>query len=146
MQAQPVAARLQPAPDGAALRGVGVGSGHIGDQQPGDGQPFLDVREVIGDRGRNVPFGHQPQQPQAGIVVVVPGARTGRETARNEMRSAGILLCHRITSLAVRRLQKPSAQSLTLPLVFAYHEMAVHLLTVKPKRLLDRANSANDCN
>jgi hypothetical protein len=49
MQAQPVSARLQPVLDGAALRGVWVGSGHIGDQHLRNGQPFLDVREVVGD-------------------------------------------------------------------------------------------------
>ena len=117
MQGQPMAARLQPALDGAGLRGVGVGAGDVGDQQPADRQPFLDVREVVGDRGRNVPFGQQPQQPQAGIVVVVPGIRTGWKTAGNQMRAAGFRLCHRITSFAVRRLQKLCAQSLTFPWV-----------------------------
>ena len=105
MQAQPMAARLQPALDGAALRGIGIGAGHVGDQQPADRQPFLDVREVVGDRSRNVPFGQEPQQPQAGIVVVVPGHRTGRKTAGNQMRAAGLRLCHRITSLAVALTQ-----------------------------------------
>ena len=61
MQGQPMAARLQPALDRARLRGVGVGAGHIGDQQPADRQPFLDIREVVGDRGRNVSFGEEPQ-------------------------------------------------------------------------------------
>ena len=98
MQAQPVAARLQPMLDGAALRGVGIGAGHVGDQQLADRQPFLDVGEVVGDRGRNVLLGQQLQQPQAGIVVVVPGMRTGRKTAGDEMRAAGLLPCHWIDS------------------------------------------------
>src|SRR6516165_11208476 len=36
VQAQPMAARLQPALYSATLRGVGVGAGHIGDQQSAD--------------------------------------------------------------------------------------------------------------
>ena len=77
--------------DGAALRGIGIGAGDVGDQQPADRQPFLDIGKIVGDRGRNVPFGQQPQQPQAGVVVVVAGARAGRKTAGNEMRAAGIV-------------------------------------------------------
>ena len=82
VQAQPVAAGLQPVPDGAALRGVGIRAGDVGDQQPADRQPFLDVGEVVGDRGRNVLFGQQSQQPQAGIVVVVTGGANRAESRR----------------------------------------------------------------
>jgi len=99
-----MAARLEPALDGTASRGVRVGAGYIGDQQPADGQPFLDIHEVVGDRSRDAPFGQEAQQPQAGIVVVVPGHRTGWKTTGDQMRVAGLRLCHRVTSLAVRRL------------------------------------------
>ena len=109
MQAQPMAARFEPARDGAALRGVGVGAGHIGDQQPADRQPLLDVREVVGDRGLNVPFGQEPQQPQARMVVVVSGGRAGRKAAGDEMRATKRSLCHQITSRG-----SPSASSSAL--------------------------------
>jgi len=65
----------------AALHGVRVGAGHIGDQQLADREPFLDIGEVVGDGGRNIPFDQQAEQPQAGIVVVVPAHRTGRSSS-----------------------------------------------------------------
>ena len=90
VQSQPMAASLDPAADGAGLGVVRVGAGHVGDEEPAYRQPFFDVREIVGDGGRNVPLGQQPQKPQAGVVVVVPGARAGRKTAGDEM---GALSC-----------------------------------------------------
>ena len=115
VQAEPMATCLQPALDGVGLQGVRVGAGDIGDQQLADRQPFLDVGEVVGDGGRNVSLRQQAQQPQAGVIVVVPGHRSRRKTAGYQMRAAGIALCHRITPLAVRRLQRFDPQSLTCP-------------------------------
>ena len=75
-----------------ALSGVGIGASHVGDHQSADGQPFLEIREVVGDRSRDVLFGQQPQETLAGVVVVVPGHRTGWETARNQMCAMGLRL------------------------------------------------------
>ena len=97
-----MAARLEPSLDRTTLRGVGVRARDIGDQQPADGQPFFDVGEVVGNLGRNVAFGEEAQEPQAGIVVIVPSHRTDRKTTGNQMRASGFCLCHRITSLAIR--------------------------------------------
>jgi hypothetical protein len=113
MQTEPMAAGLEPAPDDAGLRRVGVGAGDVADQQLADRQEFLDIREVVGDRGRDVPLGEQPEEPQTGIVVVVPAHRTGRKTAGNEMGAAGIRRYHRIASL----LQSPCGQFVTFPRV-----------------------------
>ena len=78
-----------------ALRGVGIGAGDIGDQQPADRQPFLDIGKIIGYRGRNALLGQEPQQPQAGIIMVVPGIGARRKTTGNHMRPA-CRLCHRL--------------------------------------------------
>jgi len=121
MQAQPMAACLQPPLDGAGLSGVGVGAGHVGDQQLADRQPFLDIGEIVGDRGRDLPFGQEPQQPQAGIVVVMPSIRARRKAAGNQMRTPGLCLCHRITSFAIGNC-KNLTPSFSSPLVFAYPE------------------------
>lgn len=110
-----MAARLKPGFDGTALRGVRVGAGHIGDQQPGDREPFLDVHEVIGDRGRNIPFGQERGQPQAGMVVVVSGGRAGWKTAGDEMRPGELFLCHGMTSPTVRCLQIGNKEQIELP-------------------------------
>src|SRR5262249_2749404 len=101
VQAEPGASRSGPALYGMALRGVGVGAGHVGDHQAADGQPFLEIREVIGDRSRDVLFGQQPQEPQAGIVMVMSSHRTRRETTCNKIRTALRRLLQRITSLAL---------------------------------------------
>src|SRR5262245_9625842 len=47
VQAEPVAAALNPRADGTALRRVRVRPRHVGDEQPADRQPFCDVREVV---------------------------------------------------------------------------------------------------
>ena len=102
VQGQPLAAGLQPGLQGAGLRGVGVGAGDIGDQQLADRQPFLEIGEVVGDRGRNLPLGQQLQQPQPGVILVVPAHRPGRKPAGNKMRAAGIRRCHGMPPLTVR--------------------------------------------
>jgi hypothetical protein len=94
MQAQPMAARLEPGLDGAGLRGVRVRAGHVRDQKAAQRQPFLDVREVVGDGSRDVPFGEEREEPQAGMVVIVSGAGTGRETTGYEMGAGKSVLCH----------------------------------------------------
>ena len=81
VQAQPMAAGFEPAPERPALPGIGIRASDIGDQQPARRQPFFEIGKVVGDRGRNVAFGQQPQQPQAGIVVVVAGERPRRKAA-----------------------------------------------------------------
>src|SRR5262245_17102735 len=104
VQGDPATAPFEPAPDGPALGGIGVGPGHVGDQEPAHRQPLLDIREVVAHGGRDIPLGQEPQQSEAGIVVVVPGAGSGRETAGNEVRTAGHSLRHVITSRALRGL------------------------------------------
>ncbi len=94
-----MAARLQPLPDGTGLPGIGIRAGDVGDQQLAHRQPFLDIGKVVGDRGGNIALGQQPQQLQAGVVVVVPAHRAGRKAADDNMRPAGIRRYHRITSL-----------------------------------------------
>ncbi len=57
VQAHPSAAGFQPMLDRAALRGIGIRTRNISDQQPADGQPLLDVREVVADRCLNFLLG-----------------------------------------------------------------------------------------
>ena len=74
VQAEPAAARLQPAlqsPGTAAASGYGPATYVMSSRL--DGQPLLDVGEVVGDRGRHALLGQEPEQSQAGVVVVVPG-------------------------------------------------------------------------
>jgi len=54
-----MAARLKPLADGACLRSVRVGAGDVGDQQLAERQPFCDIGEIVGDRGRDVALGQQ---------------------------------------------------------------------------------------
>ena len=74
MQGEPVSTGLEPPANGAALRGVRIRASDIGNQQASCRQPFFDVREVVGDRGLNVRFREEAQQPQPGMIVVVSGA------------------------------------------------------------------------
>ena len=87
VQAEPAAARLQPALNGPALGGIGIRPGHVRDEQPARRQPFLDVGEVVGGRGRHALLGEEPEQFQAGVIVVVPGERSGWKPAGDEVRA-----------------------------------------------------------
>jgi hypothetical protein len=62
VQREPMATGLQPPPDGPALRRIGIWARDIGDQQPADRQPFLDIGKIVRDRGWYVAFGQQPQR------------------------------------------------------------------------------------
>jgi len=93
-----VSAGFEPLLHRPALRGVGIRPGDVGDEQPTRGQPFLDVGEVVGDRGGDVVLGQEPEQPQAGVVVVVPGGGSRRKATGDEMRAAELRLRHRLTS------------------------------------------------
>src|SRR5215471_5053386 len=99
MQAQPVAAGLQPGADRTALCCVRVRASDVGDQHPAHRQPLLDVREVVTDRRRNVALAKKTKQRQARMVVIVAGARTGRVAPSDDMRAGKFALCHWITSL-----------------------------------------------
>src|SRR5262245_8992853 len=68
-----------------ALLGSRVGAGDVRDQQAAQGQPFLQVGEVVGDGSRNWLFGQQREEPKPGIVVVVPGTGAGRKAADDDM-------------------------------------------------------------
>ena len=59
VQGQPMAARLEPFADRPALRGIGIGAGDIGDQQPAERQPLRDIGEIVGDRGSDAGLGQQ---------------------------------------------------------------------------------------
>src|SRR5205814_633129 len=92
VQGQPVSAGLEPLLNRPALRGVGIRPGDVGDEQPTRGQPFLDVGEVVGDRGGDVLLRQEPEQPQAGVVVVVPGGGSRRQPTGDELRGADVVL------------------------------------------------------
>src|SRR5207245_2951019 len=60
VQAEPASAGFEPLLEAAALCGVGVRAGHVGDQQATHGQPLLDIAEVVGDRRGDLPLGQEP--------------------------------------------------------------------------------------
>ena len=55
---------------------------------------LLDVREVVRNRCLNVLFGQESEQLETRMVMVVPCAVAGRETACDEMRSLNRVVCH----------------------------------------------------
>jgi hypothetical protein len=89
--------------DGAALPTVGERAGHVRDQQPAQREPPLDIGEVVGGRGGDVAVGQEAQQPQACVVVVVPGVGSGRKASSDEVRAAWRRLGHRVTSRGRRQ-------------------------------------------
>ena len=99
VQGQPAPARFQPAPDRAALPGIGIRARHVRDQEPAERQPLRDVREVVGDRRRDIPLCQETEEAETGVVMVVPGVRSGRKPSDDEMRARRCRVCHRITSV-----------------------------------------------
>ena len=85
MQCQPMAAGLEPGLQSGALLGTRIGAGDVGEEKSADGQPFLQVREIIGDRSRNLSLGQQREKPKARVVVIVTGAGAGGKAAGNDM-------------------------------------------------------------
>ena len=96
VQGEPVAAGLQPVADRAGLGGIGVRAGDIGDQQLAQRQPFRDIGEIVGDRGRDVALGEKAEQAKTGIIMVVAAHRAGRKAAGDQMRAARCCFCHLI--------------------------------------------------
>src|SRR5262249_52597889 len=87
VQAEPATAGLEPLLERAALPRVGVRARDIRDQEATHREPLLEIRELVGDRGRDLALGQEAEEPQAGIVVVVPGLRSRRKAAGDEMRA-----------------------------------------------------------
>ena len=90
VQGQPVARRCAAI---AGLQrgtpsGVGVGSGHVGDEQTTEIGRYLliSAKSLLTDAGI-VLLGQKGQQAQASIVVVVAGTRSGWETTGDQMRA-----------------------------------------------------------
>src|SRR5579863_4946701 len=103
-----MSARFEPLAKGAALRGVGIGAGDVGDQQTTHRQPLLDVGEVVADRGCDVLLGKQPQHAEARVVVVVACRRTGRKTTCDQMNPAWLAVAHWIVlPLFAEEAQEP---------------------------------------
>jgi len=67
---------------GPALGGIGYGPATYVMSSRLDGSHFSTFGEVVGDRAATPLLGEEPEQFQAGRIVVVPGERSGVESRR----------------------------------------------------------------
>ena len=99
VQGKPPSAGLKPLPDDLVLLLVWVGAGDVRDQESAGGQPLGDVRKIVGDgREHARALVQQLEDPQASVVHIVPGGRTGGESPGNDVYSDGLRLTHLIAT------------------------------------------------
>jgi hypothetical protein len=97
VQGEPPPAGLEPLPYDLILHLVWVRAGDIGNQQLAVRQPLCNVGKIIGDgRAQARVLLQKLQDPQPGIVHVMPGGRTGRVSSDNGVYSNGFGFTHLI--------------------------------------------------
>src|SRR5713226_2349391 len=91
MQCEPASARLQPIAHEPALRVIQIRTRHVSDHELASGQPLVDVFEVVADgRMRVLLFLQQFEDAHTGVVHVMPGDRTGRESSGDDVYPDGL--------------------------------------------------------